>query len=49
VDRSHAGSMTLKYAFARSVNSVAVQLAQKIGWQKVIEYAHKTYALDRAM
>jgi penicillin-binding protein 1A len=41
VDRSHAGSMTLKYAFARSVNSVAVQLAQKIGWQKVIEYAHK--------
>ena len=41
VDRSHAGSMTLKHAFARSVNSVAVQLAQKIGWQKVIEYAHK--------
>ena len=41
VDRSHAGSMTLKYAFARSVNSVAVQLTQKIGWQKVIEYAHK--------
>jgi penicillin-binding protein 1A len=41
VDRSHAGSMTLKYAFARSVNSVAVQLTQKIGWKKVIEYAHK--------
>jgi penicillin-binding protein 1A len=41
VDRSHAGSMTLKHAFARSVNSVAVQLAQKIGWEKVIEYAHK--------
>jgi penicillin-binding protein 1A len=41
VDRSHAGEMTLKYAFARSVNSVAVQLTQKIGWQKVIEYAHK--------
>ncbi|MEI6059962.1 MAG: transglycosylase domain-containing protein [Bacteroidota bacterium] len=41
VDRTHAGSMTLKYAFARSVNSIAVQLAQKIGWQKVIEYAHK--------
>lgn len=39
VDRSHAGTMTLKHAFARSVNSVAVQLAQKIGWQKVIEYA----------
>ncbi len=41
VDRSHAGSMTLKYAFARSVNSVAVQLTQKVGWRKVIEYAHK--------
>ena len=41
VDRSHAGEMTLKFAFARSVNSIAVQLAQKVGWQKVIEYAHK--------
>lgn len=41
VDRSHSGEMTLKYAFARSVNSVAVQLTQKVGWKKVIEYAHK--------
>ncbi len=41
VDRSHAGSMTLKHAFARSVNSIAVQLTQKIGWRKVIEYAQK--------
>jgi penicillin-binding protein 1A len=41
VDRSHSGSMTLKHAFARSVNSVAVQLTQKIGWRKVIEYAQK--------
>jgi len=41
VDRSHSGEMTLKYAFARSVNSVAVQLTQKVGWQKVIEYAQK--------
>jgi len=32
--------MTLKHAFARSVNSVAAQLTQKIGWKKVIEYAH---------
>ena len=39
VDHSHAGTMTLKHAFARSVNSVAVQLTQKIGWRKVIEYA----------
>ena len=41
VDRSHAGTMSLKHAFARSVNSVAVQVAEKIGWLKVIEYAHK--------
>jgi len=41
VDRSHAGAMSLKHAFARSVNSIAVQLTDKIGWQKVIEYAHK--------
>jgi len=41
VDWSHAGSMTLKHAFARSVNSIAVQITEKIGWQKVIEYAHK--------
>ncbi len=41
VDRSHSGEMTLKFAFARSVNSVAVQLTQKVGWKKVIEYAHK--------
>ncbi len=39
VDHSHAGTMTLKHAFARSVNSVAVQLTKKIGWRKVIEYA----------
>ncbi|NWJ50876.1 MAG: transglycosylase domain-containing protein [Bacteroidetes bacterium] len=34
-------SMTLKHAFARSVNSIAVQVAQKIGWTKVIQYAKK--------
>ncbi|MBK7029410.1 MAG: hypothetical protein IPH45_09425 [Bacteroidales bacterium] len=39
VDWTHSGAMTLKHAFARSVNSVAVQLTQKIGWQKVIQYA----------
>lgn len=33
--------VTLKYAFARSLNSVSVQIAQKIGWKKVIEYAKK--------
>jgi penicillin-binding protein 1A len=34
-------SVTLKYAFAKSINSIAVQLTQKLGWQKVIEYAYK--------
>ena len=34
-------SITLKNAFARSVNSIAVQLSKEMGWQKVIEYAHK--------
>jgi penicillin-binding protein 1A len=34
-------SVTLKYAFAKSINSIAVQLTQKMGWQKVIAYAHK--------
>jgi len=33
--------MTLKHAFAKSVNSIAVQLAQKVGWSTVIDYAHK--------
>ena len=33
--------MTLKYAFAKSINSIAVQLTQQITPKKVIEYAHK--------
>jgi penicillin-binding protein 1A len=33
--------ITLKYAFARSLNSASVQIAEKIGWRKVIEYATK--------
>lgn len=41
VDRSHSGTMTLKHAFARSVNSIAVQLAELVGWSKTIEYAKK--------
>jgi penicillin-binding protein 1A len=42
VDWSHTGTpMTLKHAFARSVNSIAVQVTEKIGWEKVIEYAHR--------
>ncbi len=34
-------TVTLKNAFARSINSVSVQLTNEIGWQKVIEFAHK--------
>lgn len=33
-------NMTLKNAFARSINTIAVQLAQKIGIPEVIKYAH---------
>ena len=32
--------MTLKHAFARSINTVAVQLAQEVGIPEVIKYAH---------
>lgn len=33
-------SMTLKYAFASSINSVAVQVAKEVGIEEVIKYAH---------
>lgn len=33
--------ITLKYAFARSLNSASVQLTEKIGWKKIIDYAKK--------
>jgi penicillin-binding protein 1A len=32
--------ITLKHAFARSINSVAVQLAQEVGIKEVAKYAH---------
>jgi penicillin-binding protein 1A len=32
--------ITLKHAFARSINSVAVQLAQEVGLKEVAKYAH---------
>lgn len=39
---SFTGSqVTLKHAFAKSINSIAVQLTQQVGWNKVIAYAHK--------
>lgn len=34
-------SVTLKYAFARSINSIAVQVTKKLGWHKVMEFAKK--------
>ena len=40
-DGNFSGStMTLKYAYARSVNSIAVQVSQKIGFDKVVKYAY---------
>lgn len=32
--------MTIKHAFARSINTVAVQLAQEVGIPEIIKYAH---------
>lgn len=34
-------NVSLKNAFARSINSIAVQLTKEIGWDKVIEMAHR--------
>jgi penicillin-binding protein 1A len=39
-NRQYIGSITLKHAFARSINTVAVQLAQEVGISEVIKYAH---------
>ncbi|MDX5346225.1 MAG: transglycosylase domain-containing protein [Hymenobacteraceae bacterium] len=33
--------MTLRRAIGKSVNSVTAQLTEKIGWDTVVEYAHK--------
>ncbi|MDO7884127.1 transglycosylase domain-containing protein [Hymenobacter cheonanensis] len=42
VTREYTGmNMTLRYAMARSVNSVTAQLTEKVGWNKVADYAHK--------
>lgn len=39
---SFSGSeVSLKHAFAKSINSIAVQLTQVVGWDRVIAYAHK--------
>ena len=39
-NRSYSGNVSVKYAFARSINTVAVQLAKEFGIDEVIKYAH---------
>ncbi len=33
--------MSLRWAMGKSVNSITAQLTEKVGWNKVVEYAHK--------
>ncbi len=33
--------MSLRWAMAKSVNSITAQLTQLVGWNKIVEYAHK--------
>ncbi|MBK0381869.1 transglycosylase domain-containing protein [Pedobacter sp. SD-b] len=33
--------MSLRWAMAKSVNSITAQVTEKVGWDKVVEYAHK--------
>ena len=33
--------MSLRWAMARSVNSITAQITEKVGWEKVVETAHK--------
>jgi penicillin-binding protein 1A len=40
VDYTFRGNVSLKYAFARSMNTVAVRLAKEIGIKEVIKCAH---------
>ncbi|MDE2571636.1 MAG: hypothetical protein KGM44_03820, partial [bacterium] len=40
-DNRYFGSMTLRYALAQSRNVVAVKLLQRVGVDRVIEYAHR--------
>jgi penicillin-binding protein 1A len=34
-------TITLKHAMGRSLNTITAQITQELGWDKVIEYAHK--------
>jgi penicillin-binding protein 1A len=33
--------MSLRWAMGKSVNSITAQLTEKVGWDKVVDYAHK--------
>ncbi len=33
--------MSLRWAMGKSVNSITAQLTEKVGWDKVVQYAHK--------
>lgn len=33
--------MSLRWAMGKSVNSITAQITEKVGWDKVVEYAHK--------
>ncbi|MES2378185.1 MAG: transglycosylase domain-containing protein [Bacteroidota bacterium] len=33
--------MSLRWAMGKSVNSITAQVTEKVGWNKVVEYAHK--------
>jgi len=39
--KNKGGNVSLKYAFAHSLNTISVQLTQKLGAEKIINYAHK--------
>jgi penicillin-binding protein 1A len=34
-------NMSLRWAMGKSVNSITAQITQEVGWDKVVEYAHK--------
>ncbi len=39
--KNKGGNVSLKYAFAHSLNTISVQLEQRLGIEKVINYAHR--------
>lgn len=44
--RDYRGDMTVKEAFAKSINTIAVQLSEKIGRDKVVNMAHSLGIID---